>query len=242
MTTPGGIIPAMATTKKTPPAKKKAAAKKGSRRGAKTAEKDQGSASSAPLREAHDLDHIAAGLRPLAVPLGDIERDSRNARTHDQANLDAIRASLERFGQRQPLVVNKESGTILAGNARHQVAESLGWTHVAVVYVEDDAASATGYAIADNRTAELAGWDDQLLAELLTEIRDSQTDDEADLVAELQLADLLDAEVHGQQTTTSKETVPDLWQVIVSCQDETQQQALYERLKGEGYEVKLLVI
>ena len=89
-----------------------------------------------------DLSHIAEPLRPLAVAIDAVSPDPKNARRHDEANLKAVRSSLKRYGQLQPLVVNEQTGLILAGNARHQVAQDLGWTHVAVVYDSGDYAGA----------------------------------------------------------------------------------------------------
>lgn len=55
----------------------------------------------------NDLSHIAEPLRALAVPVASLNPDPANARTHDRRNLDAIKASLAKFGQRLPLVVQK---------------------------------------------------------------------------------------------------------------------------------------
>ncbi len=65
------------------------------------------------------LDYIADVLRPLAVPLGELKVDPRNARRHDAANLAAIRASLSTFGQLHPIVCNQTTGEIVAGNGRY---------------------------------------------------------------------------------------------------------------------------
>ena len=60
------------------------------------------------------LDHIAEGLRPLAVPIGELTLDPQNARTHDEANVAAIAASLAEFGQLKPVVANRD-GQLLEG-------------------------------------------------------------------------------------------------------------------------------
>ncbi len=78
---------------------------------------------------------------------------------------------MQRYGQRRPVVVNRRTGIIEAGNATWEAARALGWTHLAVVYVEDDPTTAAGYAIADNRTAELAEWDDEALARTLEALK-----------------------------------------------------------------------
>jgi DNA modification methylase len=118
-----------------------------------------------------DLSHIAEQLRPLAVPCADLILDPANARRHPEPNLEAIKASLRVYGQRKPVVVNRRTGTIEAGNGTLQAALALGWTHLAVVYVDDDPMTAAGFSIADNRTAELAEWDREALDKLLAEIK-----------------------------------------------------------------------
>lgn len=106
-----------------------------------------------------DLSYIIEDLRPLAVPIDSISQDPANLRQHGPENISAIVGSLRRFGQRKPVVVNRNTHCIEAGNGTWEAAKKLGWSHVAAVFVEDDPTTATGYAIADNRTAELAAWD-----------------------------------------------------------------------------------
>ncbi|MEX0718654.1 MAG: ParB N-terminal domain-containing protein [Planctomycetaceae bacterium] len=117
--------------------------------------------------EAAEFPYIARDLWPLARELAPLLADPENCRTHDESNLKAIRASLRRYGQRKPIVVNRLNGIIEAGNGTALAAQAEGWSHIAAVFVEDDPTTATGYAIADNRTAELAGWnEEQLVASL----------------------------------------------------------------------------
>src|SRR6185369_10855580 len=100
-------------------------------------------------------DHIAPPLRSLALPIASLNLDPANARTHDEANLAAIKGSLSRFGQRLPLVVQQQGMIVRAGNGRLMAAKELGWTHVAAVVVDESEVEATAYAIADNRSGEL---------------------------------------------------------------------------------------
>jgi DNA modification methylase len=127
-----------------------------------------------PAAPGPDLSHIAEQLRPLAVPCSDLVLDPANARTHPEPNLAALKGSLRAYGQRKPIVANRRTGTVEAGNGTLRAALALGWSHLAVVYVDDDPATAAGFSVADNRTAELAGWYPEALDRLLGEIR---TDD-----------------------------------------------------------------
>ena len=101
------------------------------------------------------------------VSLLDLKPDPRNARKHDRENIDAIKASLGRFGQQKPIVVSQDN-VIVAGNGTYQAALEMGWLTLAVV--RTDLTDWTGFALADNRTADLSRWDDNVLATLLSEL------------------------------------------------------------------------
>ena len=105
-------------------------------------------------------------LEPLLKPMASLHPDPQNVRRHDQRNLDTIGKSLERFGQQKPIVVD-QAGLIVAGNGTFQAAASLGWSQIAVVSTRMSVRERRAYAIADNRTAELATWDDDALAKAL---------------------------------------------------------------------------
>ena len=109
-------------------------------------------------------------LRGLLVPIADLHPDPANARRHGERNIEAIVASLSRFGQRFPIVVQREGMVVRAGNGRLDAAKRMGWTHIAAVVVDESSVEATAFAIADNRTAELAEWDDETLASLLNSL------------------------------------------------------------------------
>lgn len=121
-----------------------------------------------------DLSHITPDLQSLAKPISELVQDPANARVHPERNLVALRASLANFTQRKNVVVQrKKDGTrvVRAGNGTLEVARIMGWTHLAWVEIEEDDVQATAYAIADNRTADLAEWDNSTLASLLQSIK-----------------------------------------------------------------------
>jgi DNA modification methylase len=121
---------------------------------------------SVPASGRQSVDRIAPSLRPLIVPLSSLELHPRNPRVGD---IDAVAASLRRFGQQKPIVVQKSTGFVVAGNHVVRAALSLGWTEIAANVVELDDAKATAFMLADNRTADLGGYDDALLAAVLAE-------------------------------------------------------------------------
>lgn len=114
-------------------------------------------------------------LKVASVAISKLTPDPNNVRRHSEKNLAAIRRSLELFGQRKPVVAaraNDGSLVIIAGNGTLEAAQSLGWTHLAVAEVpaDWDAEKARAFAIADNRTAELADWDSIGLANALVDL------------------------------------------------------------------------
>lgn len=100
-------------------------------------------------------------------------------RLHPEENLAAIRASLTRFKQYQPIVVDRD-GIVRAGNARLEAARSLGWTAIEIVRTDLSTTELAALSIADNRTSELAKWDEPGLHALLKAL-DSEGFSPADL-------------------------------------------------------------
>jgi site-specific DNA-methyltransferase (adenine-specific) len=185
------------------------------------------------MDNAPNLDHIAADLRPLAVPMSTLRRDPENARVgHD---LPGIAFSLHKFGQRVPLVVNRsQDNKIEKGNGTYQAAESLKWEYIAAVFVEDNPDAATGFALADNRLAGKSRFDEEALARLLQEIRPQLvpgfSDDEARALV---------ARVKGEHTaatsngTAAKSAAPSSPAVVTAAEEEP---AVPEPVLGQLYE------
>lgn len=113
----------------------------------------------------------STNLKVEVVKVETLTPDPNNARTHDKKNLNAIASSLQEFGQRRPIVVTGD-GVVIAGNGTLAAAKSLGWTEISVTRTpkEWDYDRARAYALADNRTAELAEWDSVVLADQLLEL------------------------------------------------------------------------
>jgi len=101
------------------------------------------------------------------IPIAELDLDPANVRQHDEKNLAAIKSSLKRFGQQKPIVVDPK-GIVIAGNGTLTAARALGWDRIRIVRTQLEGSEATAYAIADNRTAELATWDDDALMQQLS--------------------------------------------------------------------------
>lgn len=103
------------------------------------------------------------------VEIGELSPDPANVRRHPAENIEAIAASLRRWGQQKPVVVDGQN-VVRAGNGTLLAARELGWTHLDVVRSELTGAEAAAYSIADNRTAELAEWEAEVHA-LVSQIK-----------------------------------------------------------------------
>ena len=101
--------------------------------------------------------------------VADLTPYARNSRQHSQAQIAQIAASIKEWGWTQPIIIDDEGG-ILAGHGRLLAAQHLGLEEVpCVVATGWSEAKRRAYVIADNRLAELAQWDQAMLA---TELQD----------------------------------------------------------------------
>lgn len=135
---------------------------------------------------------IHPSLDGLRVSIESLVLDPANARKHGERSIAAIRSSLRRFGQRKPVVVQKEGMVVRAGNGLVEAAKEEGWTEVAAVVVDESSMDATAFAITDNRSAETSEWDEVTLRELLRELANLEVEVPEGLWTDAELSDLLE--------------------------------------------------
>jgi ParB-like chromosome segregation protein Spo0J len=106
------------------------------------------------------------------VPTDELVAAKRNARSHSHQQIGQIARSIERFGLVNPILID-HANQIVAGHGRVEAAKWLGLEQVPVLRVTHlSAAERRAYALVDNRLAELSGWDDEILAIELQELRE----------------------------------------------------------------------
>ena len=99
-----------------------------------------------------------------------------NARTHSDAQIEKIAKSIQEFGFLNPVLINKDN-MIIAGHGRVMAAEKLGMKQVPCLRVEHlTEAQVKAYILADNKLAEDAGWDMELVSRELEELKDMDFD------------------------------------------------------------------
>lgn len=189
--------------------------------------------------------NIAEPLAALATPITNLTELPGNPRRGD---LPAIARSLRVFGQRKPVTARitgtDESGNpvgyVTAGNHTLQAArDALKWTHVAVVWIDEDETTANAWALADNHTAELGENDAEALVAMLEGINDRELF-AATAYTDADLAAMLDNGLPPPGDADVTE-FPLQWGVIVNVEDETAQVELLERLTAEGYTVRAIL-
>jgi DNA modification methylase len=172
-------------------------------------------------------------MKVQSIAVAELVNDPANVRRHSGRNLDAIKGSLARFGQQKPIVVGAD-GVVVAGNGTLEAAKALGWKKIDAVKTGLKGSDRTAFAIADNRTSELAEWDDAALAEQLSALA---IDDEELLAAagfdEAELEKLISETIGVEDIVEDEAPEPpadpvtklgDLWQLgdhRVLCGDST---------------------
>jgi len=97
-------------------------------------------------------------------PTGSLKANPGNARTHSKHQIRQIADSIRAFGFTNPVLLDK-NGTVIAGHGRLEAAKSLGILEVPTIRLQElSPDQVRAYVIADNRLAELAGWDESILA------------------------------------------------------------------------------
>jgi len=139
-------------------------------------------------------------------PIGEVKPYEQNPRLNDDA-VEAVAESIKRFGFRQPIVVDGD-GVIVCGHTRWKAAQALGLEKVPVHVARDlTPEQVRAYRIADNKTAELAEWNMELLPIELGELQDAGIDWSLLGFDQDELAKLLDPGV--SEGLTDPDAVPE---------------------------------
>jgi len=143
--------------------------------------------------------------REVAWPADQVERwpidrlipYAKNSRTHSEAQIAQLAASMKEWGWTNPVLAD-EAGGVIAGHARILAARQLGYAEVPVMVVRGwSDAQKRAYVIADNQLALNAGWDRELLGLELGELKLGGFDLALTGFGELELGDLLADRTRG---------------------------------------------
>src|SRR5450631_1655584 len=148
-------------------------------------------------------------------PLEKLIPYARNPRTHSEAQVAQIAASIAAFGFNNPLLVDTKAG-IIAGHGRLLAARKLHLTEVPVIILDHlSEAQKRAYILADNQLALNAGWDEELLRLELAALQDEDFNIGLIGFEDEELARLLAAQ-DGAEGITDEDSVPELSEASIS--------------------------
>ncbi|MGH8572183.1 MAG: ParB N-terminal domain-containing protein, partial [Gammaproteobacteria bacterium] len=150
-----------------------------------------------------------ADLKIELRPIDTLLPSARNPRTHSEAQIAQIAASMVEFGWTNPVLVDGQNG-VIAGHGRLLAARKLGLKQVPVVELAHlSETQKRAYVIADNRLAEAASWDEELLRIELAELQQADFDLALTGFDPDELAKLLDGEEPDHAGLTDDDEAPE---------------------------------
>ena len=170
---------------------------------------------------------------PTGCILADIQTlvpYAKNPKNHDDKDINLIIKSIKRNGWGDPLLVCPETMEVLSGNGRLIAAQKLDMEQVPVVYAPKGLTEKqkADLVIASNKLVEISGYNDNL--GLLLEEFDLNQDD-------------FGIDLSEKEPRTPKEVeVPEGYEVVVECENELEQQQVFEELTEKGYKCRLLTL
>lgn len=176
-----------------------------------------------------------AELKVVYCDPADIIPYAMNSRTHSDEQIAQVAASIKEFGFTNPILVD-EFNVIIAGHGRLMAANKLGLNQVPTITLEGlTEAQRKAYVIADNKLALNAGWDDQALQAELERLQELDFDLELTGFDPDELARLFDDE----EATIKEESYAEIFNIIVECDDEQDQERIFNQLDRDGYRCRV---
>ena len=164
-----------------------------------------------------------------------------NSRTHSDAQVAQIAASIKEFGWTNPILIDGDN-TIIAGHGQLLAARKLGMEEVPVIVLDHlTKAQQRALVIADNQLALNAGWDMDMLK---AEIEDLKLDDfDLGLLGfdDKFLDGIFDDELPKQQEA-EEQNVDAVFEVAVTCSNEEEQERVFDMMTAEGFQCRILTM
>ncbi len=175
------------------------------------------------------------------VKASDLKPHPRNWRTHPAAQQDALRGVLAEIGFADALLVRELNDGSLQLIDGHLRAETMADGMVPVLVVDLTDEEADKVLLTHDPLAAMAGIEEDALHSLLAEA-ETESDAVRQLLDDLAKQTVPDfAPINGPDDSPEVD-IPALHQVVIECQDESEQQHLFERMRGEGFKCRVLTL
>jgi ParB-like chromosome segregation protein Spo0J len=178
-------------------------------------------------------------IEQVAIDL--LKHHPRNA---NHGDVDAIKKSLAVNGWYGSVVVNTATKHILAGNHRVMAAKALGWETVPVQWVDVTPEEELRILVVDNRTTRIGQDDTTKITDILAELANTPVGLDGTGYSAVDL-DALISELSGVADETPEfedKEFSNQYGVIITCESEQEQEVVYNKLLGEGYTVKVVMV
>ena len=160
-----------------------------------------------------------------------------NSRTHSEAQIHQITASIVEFGFTNPVLID-EKGMIIAGHGRIEAAKVLGIDEVPTITLKGlTETQRKAYIIADNKLALNAGWDIDALSIEINQLSDLNFDLDILGFDIQELTSILDGET--TETELKEESYSEIFNIVIECKDEQEQEKIFNKLDTEGYKCRV---
>ena len=178
---------------------------------------------------------MKATMNILYKNVDDLTPYEYNTKKHDKKQIKNVATSIEKYGFVQPLVIDKD-GVVVIGHCRLLAAKQLKMDTVPCVCVDDlNEEQVNALRIVDNKTNE-SEWDMDILPDELLAVDLGDFEFDFDFGAE----ETQEPQPVEREDLSSK--VGEMYQIIIECENETQQEELYYRLSGEGLQCRTLIL
>jgi ParB-like chromosome segregation protein Spo0J len=172
-------------------------------------------------------------MKIIDVAITSLKEYENNPRNNDKS-VEKVAASIREFGFKVPIVIDKNN-VIVCGHTRVRAAKRLKLDVVPCIVVDDlTPEQIRAFRLADNKTSEFSDWDiEKLDAEL------------AALDIDMTLFGFEDGTSKDKSTTERKDlsdAVSEVYEVIVECADENEQEEIFNRLQEEGLQCRVLTL
>lgn len=162
----------------------------------------------------------------------DLKPYEKNPRKNDNA-VKYVAESIKEFGFKVPIVIDKDN-VIVCGHTRYKAAKQLKIKEVPCIVADDlTDEQIKAYRLADNKVAEQAEWDFELLS------------DEIDSIFDIDMSEFgfdFDDEEEEKPKKDLSDEVHETYEIIVECENELDQEEIYDRLSQEGLRCRVLTL
>ena len=171
------------------------------------------------------------------LKVGDLIPYVNNSRTHSDEQVTQVASSIKEFGFTNPILIDDDGG-IIAGHGRLMAAKKLGLVEVPCIRLGHlSEAQRKAYVIADNKLALNSGWDNDLLKIELMQLDSIDFDLNLTGFDLSELANIFDPVT--EEIELKEQTYSETFNIIIECENEHNQESIYNELQEKGYKCQV---